>query len=235
MQDNGLKEFVRLDLTNKFQSNVDSSIFDLVFIQKDFYMADFLLLENITNFDNFLSKSEPKFNCLQEDFFSFYNFFVESHFIINNLKSDFFFNDVVKLSSLNNLFLLYNSTINLYDRLVWFYCFDFFFFSVFDFCKTFDLSFCYFFEELGRLIFFLEHFSYNLGFILSNSRFYNFPEFFKFFNESFFFFSNTFSKFPFYFISLKNFFYYQVYLNFYDLEYFDFFKKFNDFSIFDSF
>lgn len=235
LQDKGLEEVVRLDLRNKFKANVDSSFFDYTLIQKDFFVNDFFVIENISNFDNFLLKSESKFNDLYNDFLSFYNYFFESKLALNNIKLDFFFNDVIKLESLNSLFLLYNSSLILYDRLAYLYCFDFFFLSLFDICKTYNLNFCYFFEEMGNLLMFLEHFSNHLGFLLFNFSFYKSPEFFIFFEDSFLFFSNEFSNFFPHLISFKNFIYYLAYLNFFDLQYFELFNSFLDFSIFDSF
>lgn len=238
LQEDGLKEVLRLDFCNKFNSNADFYEFDLNLIRNHLDMGELMFIENICTFEKFLLETESTFSDLEKDFFSFYDCFSQSKIILANFKQDFFFNNIVKELSLYNLFLLYNLAFKLYDRLVYLYCCDHFFFSLFDFCTRTDLSFCYFFEEFGRFIFFLEFFSANLGFFLKHFNFYHFNEFFKFFDDCFFFFSHEFFNFSFDLFFFKNFIYQQAYLFFFDTDssfFFDFFHNFNSLDVLENF
>lgn len=192
VEEEGFKEVLRLDLYNKFKLN--NNDLDLFYnFDRQLYIHEFLFLENINSFEDFSSIYEEKFSNVQLNFQNFENFFFNAVFDMNTFKSDFYFSDIIKKFNSNQIFLLYQEALFLYDQLAFLYSYDVFFLGLFDICQTMHVkNLVFFFDNLGQFIFFLENFLFNLKIFFSLENFFLLPEFSNFLDESLLFFSKNF-------------------------------------------
>lgn len=192
VEEEGFKEVLRLDIYNKFKLN--NNDLDLFYsFDRQLYMHEFLFLENINSFEDFSSVYEEKFSNVQLTLKKFENFFSNSIFDVSIFSPDFYFSDIIKKFSVDQIFLLYQESLLLYDQLAFLYSYDVFFLGLFDICQTMQVTdLVFFFDNLGHFIFFLENFLFNLKIFISLENFFILPEFSNFLDDSFFFFSKNF-------------------------------------------
>lgn len=239
IEEEGLKEVVRLDLYNKFKMN--SSDLDFQAINSMIYLDQFLFIEQLNSFEQFVDVYESKISTIQETLNSFDFFFKESFFNFDVFQEEFFFNNFIKSLVFKDIIFLYNNSLILYDSLAFLYSHDPFFCGLFDVFKTLNVpEFCFFLDKLGDFVFFLEHFLLSLDFFIEASDSFYFPEFFKFISESFFFYSSEFSNLNFGFNKLKEFLDFQGFIHFFGIDNFFSFlnntdNSFNASTVFENF
>lgn len=138
VEEEGLKEVLRLDIYNKFKLN--NNDLDLFYsFDRQLYMHEFLFLENINSFEDFSLIYEEKFSNVQLNLKKFENFFSNAVFDVSTFSPDFYFSDITKKFSVDQIFLLYQESLLLYDQLAFLFSYDVFFLELFDICQTMNV------------------------------------------------------------------------------------------------